>query len=99
MVVKDAWVLRLKEDSKEVGMVGDYYFNDNGEDEDWITKDLNEATIYYDKDYTIEGLKKYESIMKREYGEDAIVNFGYTNMMENFEFVKVTVSEQEGYPV
>lgn len=95
MVVKDAWVLRLKEDSKAFDMVGDYYFNDNGDDEDWVTKDLNEATIYYDKNYTIEGLKKYESIMKREHGKDAIVNFGYTNMMKNFEFVEVEVEESE----
>lgn len=89
--MKNAWVLRLKEESKTGDMVGDYYFNDNGDNDDWITNDLNEATIYYDKDYTIEGLKKYERIMKREYGNDAVVNFGYTNMMKNFEFVEVEV--------
>ncbi|MEK4713448.1 hypothetical protein [Sporosarcina sp. FSL K6-5500] len=93
MAVKDAWVLRLKEESKEIEMIGDHYFRDDDEC-DFVTDDLQEATIYYDKDYTIEGLKKYESIMIRNYGKDAIVNFGYTNMMENFEFVEVTVGEQ-----
>lgn len=91
MKMKDAWVLRLKEESKESDMVGDYYFLDDDES-DWITNDLNKATIYYDKDYTMEGLKKYESIMIGMYGEDAIVNFGYTNMMKNFDFVEVEVS-------
>lgn len=93
MAVKDAWVLRLKEESKDSDMVGDYYFNDNGDDDsDWVTNELSEATIYYDKNYTIEGLKRYERILIDHYGQEAIVNFGYTNMMKNFEFVEVEVT-------
>ncbi|SUJ03237.1 Uncharacterised protein [Sporosarcina pasteurii] len=29
---------------------------------------------------------------------DGLCDFGYTNIMKNFEFVEVTVSEQEGSP-
>lgn len=93
-MVKDAWVLRLKEESKDSDMQGDYYFRDNDES-DWITEDLQEATIYDDKDAAIEIMKLHEKIMLEKYGEDAIMNFGHTNMMEHFEWVEVELTYPE----
>lgn len=94
--MKDAWVLRLKEESKESEMVGDYYLTDNEDidtEYDFLTIDLIEAQLIYDKEKEIANFKKHEEIMKNEYGENAICNFGYTNIMKNFEFVEVTVEK------
>lgn len=92
--MKDAWVLRLREESKEEEMVGDYYFAD-GEEVDWLTQDLNDALIIKDKESYIENLKVHEQFIYETYGEGAICNFGYTNMMKNFEFVEVEISETD----
>lgn len=89
--MKDAWVLRLKEESKDSDMVGDYYFYDNDES-DWVTDDLQKATIYDDKDAAIESMKVHEKVMLDKFGKDAIMNFGYTNMMENFEWAEVEIT-------
>ncbi|KMK77612.1 hypothetical protein [Alkalihalobacillus pseudalcaliphilus] len=90
---KDAWVLRLKDESKEEGMLGDYYLDEDGEELDWLTQDLSSATIFDNKKEAIEEFKLYEKLIFDNFGEDAICNFGYTNIMGNFEFVEVEVTE------
>lgn len=94
--MKDAWVLRLKEESKEPEMVVDYYLTDKEEidtEYDFLTSDLSEAQLIYDKEKEIASFINHEEKMKNEFGENAICNFGYTNIMKNFEFVEVTVEK------
>lgn len=95
----DAWVLRLKDDAKEEGMVGDFYYdpeeNDTESIEFFLTQNLNKAAIYEDKEQAIEELKLYEKIIFDLYGENAICNGGYTNIMKNFEWVEVEVEFPE----
>ncbi len=93
--MKDAWVLRLKDEAKEEGMEGDIYFSDDAGEDDFLTNDLNKATIFPDKDKEIESLRAYEEGMYERFGPDAIVNFGYTNIMKNFDFVEVEIEEAE----
>ncbi|NEY20515.1 hypothetical protein G4D61_11165 [Bacillus ginsengihumi] len=88
---KDAWVLRLKDESKEDYMTGDYYFDDKGEDVDWLTKDLNSATLFEDKECAIKNFKLHEKTIFDKFGKGAICNFGYTNLMKHFEFVEVEI--------
>lgn len=100
MVTKDAWVLRLKDKTKvENDMAGEWYFNSHDEENDWLTMEISDGTLYFDKEIAIEDFKKYEQAMIDNFGNHAICNFGYTNIMDNFDFVEVTVSEEEGYPV
>lgn len=86
---KDAWVLRLKDESKEDYMTGDYYLDDEGEEFDFLTQDLNKATVFDDKERAIKNYKIYEKAMIKKFGPSAICNFGYTNIMKHFEFVEV----------
>ncbi|WP_144511554.1 hypothetical protein [Bacillus sp. FJAT-22090] len=92
MTISEAWVLRLKDDSKD-GLTGEWYFADEEESDDFVTQDLNDATIFEDKEKTIQEMKDHESYMKKQFGEDAICNAGYTNMMEHFEWVEVEVQQ------
>ncbi|MDZ5711630.1 hypothetical protein [Jeotgalibacillus haloalkalitolerans] len=94
--MRDAWVLKLKEESKEDGMEGVFYFCDeDGGENDFLTQDLNEATIFPDKYKEIESMKEYEKGMLSMFGTDAVLNAGYTHMMKNFEFVEVEIEEVE----
>lgn len=98
MKMRDAWVLRLKEESKEPEMVGDYYLTDDEDidtEYDFLTNDVNEAQLVYDKEKQITVFKKHEEFMKNKFGEHAICNFGYSNIMKNFEWVEVEVEELE----
>ena len=88
--MKEAWILRLKDESKEEGQIGEYYFQDDTED---VTDDLQEATLYSDKEQEIEYMKKHEEFIIRRYGEDSIINYGHTNMMKHFEFVEVEIED------
>lgn len=90
-VGKDAWILRLKDESKEEGMTGEYYLDDEGEELDWLTQDLNKATVFDDKERAIYNFKLYEKAFVEKFGADAICNFGYTNIMKHFEFVEVEI--------
>jgi len=89
--MKTAWVLRLKDESKEEGMTGEFYYQD---DEEGVTDDLQKATLYNDKEQEIEYMKKHEETIIRRYGKDSIINYGYTTMMKHFEFVEVTLEDQ-----
>lgn len=83
----EAWVLRLKDESKTRSQKGkEFYFD--GYD---VTSDLNEAEVFKNKEQQIEFMKNHEIITKKNYGKDAICNYGYTNMMTHFEFVEVEV--------
>ena len=87
----DAWILRLKDEFKQDYQKGEeYYFGDY-----YVTKELNEIEIIKDKNDFIEWMKWHEKTMYEKYGSDAICNFGYTKMMERFEFVEVEVIEPE----
>ncbi|MEA0563304.1 hypothetical protein [Lysinibacillus irui] len=88
---QDAWVLRLKDefnDSKE-----DQYYTGNEDEE--LTTDLNNANIIYNKNDAENWMKKWEEAIFSKFGEYAICNAGYTNMMKHFEFVEVEVEYQE----
>lgn len=94
--MESAWVLRLKDESKEEGMTGEFYFVDEEVETsnyDSLTDDLQEADVFSDKNTTIRYMKEHERYMKERYGENAICNFGYTNMMKHFEFVEVELEE------
>jgi len=88
--MKDAWVLRLKDESKD-GETGDWYYADDNEFDDFVTQDLNDATIFKDKEQAIKEMKDHEASIKKQFGEDAICNAGYTNMMKHFEWVEVVL--------
>ena len=94
---KDMWVMRLKEESKEEGMVGDFYHDssERGEEAEWmwLTQNLSEATLHSSKEVAIAEMKEYEKIMTDLYGPDAMCSYGYTHMMRHFEFVEVEVTE------
>lgn len=97
MGTKDMWVLRLKDESKEEGMAGEYYHDDSERGECaewmWLTQDLSEATLYKDKEVVIAEMKSYEKVITDLHGPDAMCSYGYTHMMQNFEFVEVEVTE------
>lgn len=92
MKMKDAWVLRLK-DKLQDGETGELYYADDNEVDDFITQDLNSATIFENKEHAIQEMKAHESYMKKHFGENAVCNAGYTNMMQHFEWVEVEVEE------
>ena len=87
-----AWVLRLKNDFREDWMEEgqDYYLNDKEEDE-FLTDDLQQAVIIKDKEVQIQEFKDHENYMIERFGDNAICNFGYTNIMKHFEFVHVDI--------
>ncbi|WML38689.1 hypothetical protein RCG19_15990 [Neobacillus sp. OS1-2] len=88
--MKDDWVLRLREESKEEDMMGDYYLAaEDSEEFDWLTQDLSKALIIANKESHIENLRIHEQLIHERFGNDAICNFGYTNIMKHFEFVEV----------
>lgn len=96
MAIKDAWILRLKDETKDENQLsGEWYFDNKNEDNDFLTMDTDVATLYFDKEKGIEDFKNYEKAMINKFGNHAICNFGYTNMMRNFEFVEVTVSQED----
>lgn len=94
-MTKDGWVLRLKDESKEEGMEGEFYYCDDSEDDSFLADNLNKATILYNKDAAIAEMKHYEKSMFERFGENAICNAGYTHMMKNFEFYEVEVEFPE----
>lgn len=95
-MIKEAWVLRLKDKTKaENGLNGEWYFSDDLEEYDWLTTNLDKAILYSDKDQAIKEFKKHEQAMIDQFGSHAICNFGYTNIMSNFEFVEVEVEAIE----
>lgn len=94
---KDMWVMRLKDEHKEEGMLGDFYHDssERGEIAEWmwLTQDVNEATLHTSKEQAVEEMKAYEKVMTDLYGPDAMCSFGYTHMMKHFEFVEVEVTD------
>ena len=92
-MIRESWVLRLKDKSKEAYMVGEYYLDEKAEGTGFLTQDLNSATIFGDRDREIQELKQHEKIIHEKFGPYAVCNFGYTNIMKNFEFVRVEVQE------
>lgn len=91
-MTKDAWVLRLKDEFNDCEEIQYYADSDDME----LTTNLKEANIIYDKEAAIKWMKNWEEAIYKKFGESAICNSGYTNMMKHFEFVEVTVEEQTG---
>ncbi|MBM7633857.1 hypothetical protein [Geomicrobium sediminis] len=58
----------------------------------WLTQNLNKATVFEDKEKAIEEFKYHEKMILEMFGEGAVCNFGYTNIMKHFEFVEVEIS-------
>lgn len=83
--MKEAWVLRLKDEFNDCEEPQYYADNDDLE----LTSDLEEANIIYDKEAAVNWMKNWENAIFNKYGKDAICNAGYTNMMKHFEFVEV----------
>ncbi|GAB0167471.1 hypothetical protein LSPCS325_09080 [Lysinibacillus sp. CTST325] len=88
--LKTGWVLQLKEEYQESGCRYQYYCD---EADDQLTDDLTQADLYIDKEQCIKEMKAHEQFIKAKFGEDAICNVGYTNMMKHFEFVEVEYSD------
>ncbi|GLC88682.1 hypothetical protein [Lysinibacillus piscis] len=82
--MKDAWVLRLKDEFNDSD-VPQYYQDEDDE----LTDDINQANIIYDKAKAESFMKNWEEAIFKKFGEDAICNVGYTNMMKHFEWVEV----------
>ncbi|MCM3567876.1 hypothetical protein [Neobacillus mesonae] len=91
--MEDAWVLQLKDESKD-GLTGAWYYADNNEFGDFITQDLNDATIFKNKEKAIREMKAHEAVIKKEFGDDAVCNAGYTNMMQHFKWIEVELHER-----
>lgn len=84
--MKEAWVLRAlyyKEEGQPV-----YY----GEED--LTTDLQEALIISDKEKFLKEAYEHERATKERFGENAVCNAGYTNIITNFEFVEVEEVEE-----
>lgn len=84
--LKTGWILQLKKKYQENQDVDFYYCE--GTDDD-LTDDFKRAHLFNDKEMSIEAMKEYEKNIKIAFGNDAICNAGYTNMMKHFEFVEV----------
>ncbi|OEC01287.1 hypothetical protein EYB33_12090 [Lysinibacillus sphaericus] len=84
--LKTGWILRLKKEYQE-NQDKEFYFCD--ETDDYLTDDFKQAELFVDKELIITAMKKHEQFIKSKFGKNAICNFGYTNMMERFEFVEV----------
>lgn len=84
------WVLKLRDSARdEDTATGDWFYKEGDAFE--LTDDVNKAECYEDKDAEIAFMKSHERRTKERWGDDAICNYGYTNMMRNFEFVEVEV--------
>lgn len=96
-MTREAWVLQLKQEVAKADYEGEVLFLTDSEetDYDFLTENLQEATLFYDKEKAIEELKSYEKIMFEKFGPDAICNFGYTNISKNFDWVPVDVEGKE----
>lgn len=70
-----------------------FIFADDDEFDDFVTQDLNNATIFEDKEKAIQEMKAHEAYMKSRFGDDEICNVGYTNMMQHFEWLEVEVQQ------
>ncbi|GEM_PF-1672204 len=84
--LKTGWILRLKKEYQENPDVDSYYCD---EADDHLTDDFKQADLIVDKEKSIEAMKAYEQYVKTEFGEEAICNAGYTNLMKHFELVEV----------
>lgn len=90
--MKDAWVLRLKpEIAKEHHEGKTLYLTD--ETFDFLTENLQEAEVFFDKEGAEKLFKDHEKFMFERFGSDAICNFGYSNISKNFDWVPVEVEE------
>lgn len=96
MTEKQAWVLRLKEEisNKEYDGVS-LYLCDN-ESIDFLTNDLQQATIIYDKEHYIQETKDYDKHMIDKFGKDAVRNGGWEHISEHFDFAKVMLIYPKG---
>lgn len=83
------WVLRLKEDISKEHHEGKTLYLSDDDSEDFLTEDLQNAEVYVNKELTIENMKKHEENILSQFGSNSVCNFGYTNMMRNFDFVEV----------
>ncbi|KOY81305.1 hypothetical protein I6G82_02555 [Lysinibacillus macroides] len=85
--MKDAWVLRLKDEFNDLDVPQYYTGND---DDEGLTDDLSQANIVYNKENAENWMRNWEKAIFEKFGEDAICNAGYTHMMNHFDWVEVT---------
>lgn len=95
-MIKDAWVLQLKPEIAKEDYEGETLFlTDDEECDDFLTQNLQKATLIYDKDKQIKQFKAHEKIIFDSFGSNAVCNFGYTNISKNFDWVPVDVEVKE----
>lgn len=92
---KNAWALRLKEGISYSEHEGKTLYLCDDDSVDYLTENLQEAVIIFDKEKEIQRLKNYDKFFIENFGEDSVRNFGWENISKNFEFVEVKVEESE----
>ncbi len=90
-MIKQAWVLQLKEEFNDSDRP--QYFVDNDELE--LVDELHKADRYKNKEVAEHWMKRWEELTFEKFGKNAICNAGYTNMMKHFEWVEIEVEEIE----
>lgn len=92
-MIKDAWVLRVKSEVAEEHHGNEVLYLTDDEASDFVTDNIQEAQLIFDKEKEIESMKAHDKYMFERFGPNAICNFGYTNIMKNFDRVPVDVEE------
>ena len=94
-MIREAWVLQLKPEVAKEQYEGKTLFLTDDDEKDFLTKNLQEAQLIYDKEKEIECRKAHETLMFDRFGPNAVCNFGYTNISKNFDWVQVDVEEEK----
>lgn len=92
-MIEQAWVLQLKDEFNELDRP--QYFADEGDDELDLVDDLRKAERYKNKEVAEHWMKRWEEAIFEKFGEGAICNAGYTNMMKHFDWVEIEVEVVE----
>lgn len=91
---KTAWVLRLKKDIAKVEFDGQDMFLCDDESIEFLTDDLQQATLIYDKEQYIKETKAYDKFMIERFGKECIRNGGWEHISKHFDFVEVMLEER-----
>lgn len=93
-MTKEAWVLQLKPEVAKEDYEGEVLFLADDQ-ADFLTEDLQKATLIHDKEKQIKWFKAHEKQILDSFGPGGVCNFGYTNISKNFDWVPVDVEEVE----
>lgn len=90
-MIKNAWVLLLKEEVSSAELDGRPYYLCDDDSTEFLTENINKAEIIWNKEKQIQDMKNYDKYMIEKYGEDSIRNFGWQHISKLFDFVEVEV--------